>query len=56
MGLFLEGLIIGGNFAFQNGLGLTIKTANCNFPWAYTAISRKVGGKKHKGARDNSEK
>ena len=32
MGLFsdelnLEGLIIGMNFAFQNGLGLTIKTA-----------------------------
>ena len=25
--LFLEGLIIGRNFAFQNGLGLTIKTA-----------------------------
>ena len=26
-GLFSAGLIIGGNFAFQNGLGLTIKTA-----------------------------
>ena len=26
-GLFSEGLIIGGNFAFQNGLDLTIKTA-----------------------------
>ena len=25
--LFLEGLIIGRNFTFQNGLGLTIKTA-----------------------------
>ena len=25
--LFSKGLIIGGNFAFQNGLGLTIKTA-----------------------------
>ena len=25
--IFLEGLIIGRNFAFQNGLGLTIKTA-----------------------------
>ena len=25
-----EGLIIGGNFAFQNGLGLTIKTAENN--------------------------
>ena len=25
--LFSEELIIGGNFAFQNGLGLTIKTA-----------------------------
>ena len=26
--LFLEELIIGGNFAFQNGLGLGIKTAS----------------------------
>ena len=26
MGLFSEGLTIGGNFAFQSGLGLTIKT------------------------------
>ena len=34
-GLFSEGLIIGGNFTFQNGLGLTIKTANTNSPWAY---------------------
>ena len=25
--LFSEGIIIGRNFAFQNGLGLTIKTA-----------------------------
>ena len=33
--LFLEGLIIGGNFVFQNGLVLTIKTANSNSPWAY---------------------
>ena len=33
--LFSEGLIIGGNFAFPNGLGLTIKTANSNCPWAY---------------------
>ena len=33
--LFSEGHIIGRNFAFQNGLGLTIKTANCNLPWAY---------------------
>ena len=33
--LFLEGLIIGRNFAFQNGLGLTIKTASTNSPWAY---------------------
>ena len=33
--LFSEGLIIGGNVAFQNGLGLTIKTANSNSPWAY---------------------
>ena len=31
----MEGLIIGGNFAFQNGLGLTIKTADSNSPWAY---------------------
>ena len=29
------GLIIGGYFAFQNGLGLTIKTVNSNSPWAY---------------------
>ena len=35
MGLFSEGLIIGGNFAFQNGSGLTMKTAICNSPWAY---------------------
>ena len=27
MGLFSEGLNIGGNFVFQNELGLTIKTA-----------------------------
>ena len=27
LGIFSEGLIIGGNFAFQNGLALTIKTA-----------------------------
>ena len=31
----MEGLIIGRNFAFQNGLGLTIKTVNPNSPWAY---------------------
>ena len=30
--LFSEGLIIGGNFAFQNGLDLTIKTASINSP------------------------
>ena len=30
--LFLEGLIIGGNFAFQNGLDLTIKTAQNSQP------------------------
>ena len=35
LGLFLEGLIIGRNFAFQNGLGLTIKTASTNSLWAY---------------------
>ena len=28
-------LIIGRNFAFQNWLGLTIKTATNNSPWAY---------------------
>ena len=48
--LFLEGLIVQRNFAFQNGLGLTIKTAqikdyknslkqlktaSTNSPWAY---------------------
>ena len=33
--LVLEGFIIGGNFAFQNGLDLTIKTASINCPWAY---------------------
>ena len=33
--LFPEGLIIGRNFAFQNRLGLTIKTADSNSPWAY---------------------
>ena len=33
--LFSEGLIIGGNFAFQNELGLTIKTVNSNSPWAH---------------------
>ena len=35
LGLFLEGLIIERNFAFQNGLGLTIKTASTNSPRAY---------------------
>ena len=34
LGLFPEGLIIAGNFAFQNGLDLTIKTASTNSPWA----------------------
>ena len=33
--LFSEGLIIGRNFAFQSGLGLTIETTNSNSPWAY---------------------
>ena len=33
--LFSEGLIIGGSFAFQIGLDLTIKTASTNSPWAY---------------------
>ena len=31
----MEGLIIGRNFAFQNGVGLTIKTATTSSPWAY---------------------
>ena len=31
----MEGLIIEANFAFQNGLGLTIKTATSDSPWAY---------------------
>ena len=48
LGLFLEGLVIGRNFAFQNELGLTmkqpetlrkqpeqLKTASTNSPWAY---------------------
>ena len=49
MSLFSEGLIIGRNFAFQNGFGLSIKTAintkdnnvkqlktaKTNSPWAY---------------------
>ena len=33
--LFSEGLIIGGNFAFQNGLDLTMKTVSTKSPWAY---------------------
>ena len=35
LGLFSEGLIFGRNFAFQNGLDLTIKIVNPNSPWAY---------------------
>ena len=31
----MEWLIIGGSFAFQNGLDLTMKTASTNSPWAY---------------------
>ena len=31
----MAGLIVGGNFAFQNGLGLTIKTDNTNSLRAY---------------------
>ena len=34
-GFFSEQLIIGWNFAFQNGMGLTIKSATPNSPWAY---------------------
>ena len=30
----MEGLIIEGNFAFQNGLDLTMKTAGTNSPWS----------------------
>ena len=30
-----EGLIIGTNFVFQNGLGWTIKVANSDSPWPY---------------------
>ena len=35
LGLFSEGLVIGRNFAFQNGFGLSIKTSSSNSPWAY---------------------
>ena len=35
LGLFLEGLVIGRNFAFQNGFDLSIKNSNSNSPWAY---------------------
>ena len=31
----MEGLIIGGNFAFQNGLDLTMKTASTNSSLVY---------------------
>ena len=31
----MKGLSIGGNFAFQNGLDLTMKTASTNSPRAY---------------------
>ena len=30
LGLFSEGLNIGGNFAFQNGLDFSVKTATCS--------------------------
>ena len=33
--LIFGGGIIGRNFAFQNGLDLTVKTACTNGPWAY---------------------
>ena len=33
--LFSEGFIIGGNFVFQNGLDLTIRTASTNSLWVY---------------------
>ena len=33
--LFSEVLVIGRNFAFQNGFGLSIKTSSSNSPWAY---------------------
>ena len=40
LGLFLGELIFGGayywrDFAFQNGLDLTMKTTSTNSPWAY---------------------
>ena len=44
VGLSSEGLIIGGNFAFQNGLGLTIKTAlNTTKPTYKTASTKSIG-------------
>ena len=33
--LFSEGPVIGRNFAFQNGFGLSIKTASSNSLWGY---------------------
>ena len=36
--LFSSGLAIGGDFAFQNGLGLTIETANPSSPWLVSEI------------------
>ena len=30
-----RGLVIGRNFAFQNGFGLSVKTANSNSSWAF---------------------
>ena len=57
MDLFSDGPIIEGNFAFQNGMELTIKTAsntsNClknlktanpNSPWAYIFFKDFFGG------------
>ena len=36
LGLFSEGLIIGRNFVFQNGLpSVTTRTASTDSPWAY---------------------
>ena len=36
----LEGLIVGRNFAFQNGFDFTMKTASTNSPWAYNLLRR----------------
>ena len=52
MGLFSGELIFGGayywkEFVFQNGLGLTINTANSNSPWAYVEEGLLLEGYSH---------